>query len=236
MTTTRPPICFIDTETDGLHHGRQAWEIAIIKRHTDPQMPAARADFVAPLNEYDILHVFVDLPSLRTADPYALRLGRFWDRHPVGRELSGKTPVPSDVPLLSVRAAARRVAAFTHGTHIVGVNPTFDTETLAGLLRTEGLTPQWDYHLEDLVAETVGYLRGSRATAAAISPPQFAQGRLLALPDDVTALPWKSDLLAAAVDVEPAPEHERHTALGDARWALRWHDTLAGLTSPAVTS
>ncbi|KAB2806968.1 hypothetical protein F9L07_28460 [Pimelobacter simplex] len=218
MTTTRPPICFVDTETDGLHHGRQAWEIAIIRRDTDPDT----GDGVERWTE-STWHVLVHLPSMRTSDNFALAKGGFWDRHPTGRQLSGKPAIPTDVPLVSARAAAREIAVLTHGAHIVGVNPTFDVEIFASMLRAEGLTPQWDYHLEDLVAETVGYLRGGRATADAISPAQWAR----TAPRSVTDLPWRSDELARAVGVEDLPEGERHTALGDARWARRWHDILA---------
>ena len=32
--------------------------------------------------------------------------------------------------------------------------------------------------------------------------------------------------LAAAIGVPPAAAAERHTALGDARWAARWFDAL----------
>ena len=43
--------------------------------------------------------------------------------------------------------AAKVVAAWTHGAHIVGAVPNFDAEVLASLLRYNGLTPAWHYHL-----------------------------------------------------------------------------------------
>lgn len=40
--------------------------------------------------------------------------------------------------------------------------------------------------------------------------------------------PWPSDELSRLCGVEPSGEHERHTALGDARWAMRRYDAIIG--------
>ncbi len=233
MTTPTMPICIVDTETDGLHHGRQAWEIAIIRRD-----PIATDDGLETWVD-STWHVFVALPSMRTSDNFALQVGGFWDRHPTGRELSGKDLIPSPVPLVSARAAARRIATLTHGAHIVGVNPTFDVEIFAAMLRAEGLTPQWDYHLEDLVAETAGFLRALLVVRAVGKdlPWPIPSAKVARTDDelvDLVALPWKSDDLAAAVGVEPTATSDRHTALGDARWTARWYDTLARIRPAAI--
>lgn len=202
MTNTPAPIVFLDTETDGLHPGRRVWEIAMIRRDETGQREK---------------RMFVGI-DLRNSDPYGLNVGCFWDRHPSGRKLSGKDPLPGPpVPVYCKHDAASEVMRWTFGAHLVGVNPAFDAETLAGLLRAEGYVPSWDYHLEDLVAETVGWIRARGGTAP---------------------LPWKSDVLSAMVGVEPLEEHERHTALGDARWAMRWYDalTIADASVLAVTA
>jgi len=39
-------------------------------------------------------------------------------------------------------------------------------------------------------------------------------------------LPWDSDDLTAALGLDPVPEDERHTALGDARWVMRIYDAV----------
>lgn len=44
----------------------------------------------------------------------------------------------------------------------------------------------------------------------------------------VTIPPWRSDDLSRTCGVEPPSDDERHTALGDARWALRWYDAMTG--------
>lgn len=46
----------------------------------------------------------------------------------------------------------------THGAHLVGAAPNFDAEVLAALLRDNGLTPSFHYHLIDVEALAVGWL------------------------------------------------------------------------------
>ncbi|WP_267595512.1 hypothetical protein [Carbonactinospora thermoautotrophica] len=41
-------------------------------------------------------------------------------------------------------------------------------------------------------------------------------------------MPWRSDELSIACEVEPAPPEDRHTALGDARWARDLYDAITG--------
>jgi len=89
--------------------------------------------------------------------------------------------------------------------HIVGAVPNFDTERLARLLsRFWYGPPSWHHHLIDVEALAVGYLA--------------AQGWR-------PKLPWDSDLLSRACGVEP-PTTERHTAMGDARWARDLYDAI----------
>lgn len=189
-------LCFVDTETDGVHPDRKVWEVAMIRRETD-----------GTENEIDF---FVEI-DLSTADPFGLKVGRFYGRHPLGRYLAGKgvvMPEPYDDgdEYLSATEAARMVARYTHGAHLVGAVPNFDAEVLARLLRDERLTPSWHYHLIDVEPLMVG------ALASRIDVP----------------LPWKSDDLSRAISVEPPSEDERHTALGDARWAMRCYDAVLG--------
>lgn len=201
------PLCFIDTETTGVHPGRQVWEVAMIRREDD-------------LTQEVLFFVDVDLAS---ADPFGLKVGGFYDRHPAGRWLSNKGG-PVEFPWgtemgrhLDKATAAKVVARFTHGAHLVGAVPNFDAETLAPLLREHGLTPAWHYHLIDVENLAAGWLLGH---AAAMGTP----------PDVVTAAipPWKSDELSRHCGVEPPGEDERHTALGDARWAMRLYDAISG--------
>lgn len=188
------PLVFLDTETDGLHPGRRAWEVAMIRRDDTGQ--TERTFFVG----LDLQH----------SDPFGLKIGGFWDRHPIGRKLSGKDPHPGPIAMSS-HDAAREVMRVTFGAHIVGLVPNFDTEVLARLLRSQGYLPSWHYHLIDVETMAVGWLNALT-------------------PDDEPPLepPWKSDELSLECGVEPPAEADRHTALGDARWAMRWYDALTG--------
>lgn len=190
MTAT---ICAVDTETDGVHPDRNAWEVALIRRDENGQRE---------------LSFFMEI-DLSTADPFGLRVGRFYDRHPVGRWLAKQTeglvPVPGDANLWSCTDAAYAIAQMTHGAHLVGAVPNFDAEVFDHLLRKNGLSPGWHYHLVDVEALAVG----------------FAAAKGLAL-----APPWKSDTLMDEIGVESPAEEDRHTALGDARWALRVYDAV----------
>lgn len=95
----------------------------------------------------------------------------------------------------------------TAGRHLAGAVVSFDEERLRRLAWQWGHTPKWHYHLIDVEALAVGWLAG-RAV-----PP---------------TLPWNSDALTAALGLPPVPEDERHTALGDARWAKAIYDRCMG--------
>lgn len=208
------PIVFLDTETDGVHPGRKVYEIAMIRRETNGQRTETQ--------------FFVDI-DLATADKFGLAVGKFYDRHPIGRTLSAAAMNDSctnaawepvgrhDGRMLNQAAAAMRVARWTHDAHIVGAVPNFDTELLDGLLRENGLIPAWHYHLIDVENLAAGWLAAGGAHAAGFTASEV---RAAITP------PWKSDELSRILGVEPPTEDERHTALGDARWAERLYDRI----------
>jgi hypothetical protein len=188
---TMTPLVFADSETDGIHPDRKPWEIAFIRRDET--------------GEHE-LSFFLDI-DLRTADPFGLRVGGFYDRHPLGRSISGSRPSGGQ-SLCTLDEAALLVANWTHGAHIIGAVPNFDTHVFDRLLRDHGLIPSHHYHLVDVENLAVGYLAGQ---GNPIQPP------------------WKSDALSEALGLDPIPEEERHTALGDARFAMRIYDRVMGV-------
>lgn len=141
--------------------------------------------------------------DLGRADPMALKITRFRER----RTYDGQMPVGQ---------FAQTFAKLTDGAHLVGAVPSFDEERLRKLLRAHGECPTWHYHLIDVEAMAVGYLHG--ALEESDGDRQFPR----------PSLPWRSDDLSRECGVDPPGEDERHTALGDARWAWRWYRALVG--------
>lgn len=195
------PIAFMDTETDGLRPDRKVWEVAVVRREPDGR-------------EFE-WQAFVEI-DLSTADPFGLNVGRFYERHPFGRYIALGDDRGLGNALLPTQTAIK-VAQLTHGAHIVGAVPSFDTNVLDGLLRAEGLIPAWHYHLIDVEVLAVGYLAGRGKTVV------DEQGNTrLRTPS------YSSDELTEALGVEAASEDERHTAMGDVRWAMRMYDAIMG--------
>jgi DNA polymerase III epsilon subunit-like protein len=199
-------ICFIDTETTSLRPDRRAWEIGIIAREP------GRGDV-----EH---HWFIDAYDLDlgNADPMALKIGRFYERHPQYR--LDREPELTDVE--EEADVLRHVEAVTRGAHLVGAVVSFDAEVLGTRMRSLGICPSWHYHLIDVEPLAVGRLafeagyyetKGEKATAKALL--------------DAAAPPWKSDELSNALGIVP-DENTRHTALGDARWARAIYDAVMG--------
>lgn len=194
-------LVFVDIETDGLHPGRRAWEIAMIRRDDTGEREC---------------RMFLPL-DLKFSDPAALKIGGFWERHPMGRKLAGK-PAPSNDPMLcevptpcepvtSAHEAAKKVMEWTFGAHLVGANPAFDAQVLERLLRSEGYLPSWHHHLIDVETMAVGWLVGQGLTVG---------------------IPWKSDELADRCGVSSPTKQGRHTALGDTRWVRDWFNLMDG--------
>jgi len=212
------PICFLDTETDGVHPDRKVWEVAMIRRDDTGQHET---------------EFFVDI-DLSTADPFGLKVGGFYKRHPLGQRLSAPlidSGYARSIPPAGATgyyrtgfAAAVEVANWTHGATIVGAVPSFDADVLSRLLRSHGLTPAWHYHLIDVEPMAVGWLNG-------VAMQAVNDGVLDRADFGKTAPPYKSDELSLACGIDPPTDEERHTAMGDARWVMRWYDRLTGGTA-----
>jgi len=212
-------ICFVDCETTSLRPDRRAWEIGLIAR--EPGKPDVEHQWF--IDAYDL--------DLGNADVMSLKIGRFYERHPqyqLERE-ADYTEVASEVEAL------RLVEAITRGAHIVGAVPNFDTEVLGARMRANGICPSWHHHLIDVEALAVGYLNGRRARQNEIVdryPLENDGARAPGLvrwndPIEHSRPPWKSDALAAALGITVSDE-ERHTALGDAKWARAIYDAVTG--------
>jgi hypothetical protein len=224
MTRPIAPIAFLDTETITLEPGPDViWEVGVITRDDDGQA--------------DQEWLFQLRPNLDRANPESLRISRYEERYKIGRGVQALAWAPPTLALedfpaaqLSYGAAAHALHSLLKDRHVVGAVPNFDTERL-GLfmrkhLRSSGSGPvaeyrdAWHYHLVDVEHLAVGSLVTRRL--------EFPGG--LAADFDPWP-PWDSDALTKALGLDPVPDDQRHTALGDCRWARSIWDTVMGVTS-----
>lgn len=192
------PICFVDTETTGL----------------DPDKHAIwEIGLITPDGEEHVWQFPVDE---MTADPIALNIGRYWDRrwgthneinsvsaiYDAHKPASRRKNFPDEGRALKPTPEwGRWFREKTAGCHLAGAVVSFDEERLRRLLRSLGVLSRWHYHLVDVEA--------------------LAAGALGQQP------PWDSNELSLAVGVDPE-QFDRHTALGDARWAKAIYDAVIG--------
>ncbi len=222
---TADGVCFVDCETTGLDPERhEIWEVGLI----------------LPDGSEHSWQLPVDLSR---ADAIALNIGRFHERYDVA-------PYGLVESADLKRSFAREFVHMTRGLHLAGCVVSFDAERLARLLRANGECPMWHYHLIDVEALAAGWLAGRRhasdyasktsetgdCTYVAINTEggpssrcrihpwtdhEVSSGPTGALP------PWKSVDLSRAVGVKPE-DFEKHTALGDARWAKAIYEAVMG--------
>jgi DNA polymerase III epsilon subunit-like protein len=194
---TTPKIVFLDTETTSLRPDRRAWDIALIVR--EPGKPDAEHQwFVQP----------ADL-DLAGADPKALQVGRFYERHPA---LAG-TGDPWEPGDVTEQIVMTEVEHLTRGAHLVAAVPAFDAEVLATRMRAHGLLPAWHHHLIDVGTLAAGCTAGSgwwpKTTVNVLD-----------------ALPWSTTHLGEYLGVPTPADTDRHTAIGDARYARDLFDAV----------
>ncbi|WP_280335464.1 hypothetical protein [Nocardia wallacei] len=235
MTTTPTTVAevvevFCDTETTHRDHRARPWEITLIPREHPPAGPPVDTEIILQITDVD----------LTDADPEALDVGRFWQRHIV----HGSNPPEHVVlpPLMSripdwteyrgrtvgvtEAFAAVLVTAWTTGGHLIGVNTQFDMRVLTAMLARHGIAPAWHYHPRCVADHAAGYLAGVLA------------GYRAALTGDTSIVPDANDVAAALAfprystrvlrlaGIEPPAADARHTAYGDTDWARRAWDRL----------
>lgn len=202
-------IVFLDVESTGLDPLRhKLWNVGMVIRYSDG-------------TEDD--HEWMWWPDLSTADPMALRVNHFYDR--AGQMLGAPWSegfgdvayvVNEDLPYLQSHGkAAHNIAHYLDGATIVGAIPSFDVNFLTPWLREHGHVYTGHYHLIDIEALVAGFL-------FRLNPPRDAP-----VEAKIGMPPWKSDDLSKEVGVDPE-DFDRHTALGDAKWARALWDAVVG--------
>lgn len=138
--------------------------------------------------------------DLGKADPRALEIGNFYDRYPERGD--------PGLEISSIWTFAKEFEKLTRGMHLGGCVPSFDEERLRKLLRRKGAAPGWHYHIVDVEPLMIGFIAGCGAQS-------------------MPSLPWKSADLSRSIGVDP-DLFEKHTALGDARWARECYLAVMG--------
>lgn len=215
-------VAFVDTETLGLDPDRNPiWEIAVIVdgvEHCWTQVIP-----LAPL---------VGVPDYPVWTPegankgFGIRIIEDGAREPVPMfghyisrwvlENTGIQERYDHQTALWPSESIEKFATLVDGRHIVGAVPSFDEERLRRQYRDRGhaLETQfpWHYHLIDVEALMVGYLLGRAENEGYIE----------------LDLPWRSDSLSLLVGIDPPRGSDRHSALGDARWAKAIYEKIMG--------
>lgn len=208
-------LAFVDAETTGLEPGRHhVWELACILRERGRK---------------DRELCWRIRPDLRTADPNALRVGRYYERMGelaadyVGaafRDVDSRSTSNADPWPCGAHSVAKSLASLLDGAHLVACNPAFDAGFLAAFLRAHGQAPGWHYRLKDIGSLAQGYQHGRVRELLSADPE-------LDVTDLLPAAPWHSDELSRMIGVDP-DGFDRHTALGDARWVRAQWDAITG--------
>lgn len=201
---TSAAICFLDLETTGLDPLRhEAWDFYAIRREPD----GTERHFGFMTREEDL--------DLSTADPFALSVGGFYDRHPYS-EL-GRRALPEWTVTKSAREIAKEMSRAVRDAHIIGAVPDFDVAFLKRLFRRHSQPWGGHYHLIDVEALMVGYLRAKAAYAQEPEYKEFVR--------NLVAPPWGSKEISQACGIDPQGFDE-HTARGDVLWARAVYDTV----------
>lgn len=209
-------VAFVDTETTGLDPDRHPiWEVALIT-----------PDGGEHVWQFPVVEI--------EADPFALDIGRWWDRrwgtdvdvteldaiYEAHTEKTRRKYFPDEGRAIkSGEKWCQYFRTLTTGSHLCGAVVSFDEERLRRLLRSRGVLPRWHYHLIDVEALAVGWLAAGRDPLE----PMTEETHVPEL--DKCAPPWKSGDLSRAVGVDP-DKFDRHTALGDARWAKAMYEAV----------
>jgi hypothetical protein len=209
-------LCFIDCETTSLRPDRRAWEVGIIVREPWTVKHPDGPDTVEPRDSEYVCQVHADDLDLGNADLMSLKIGRFHERH-IG--FGGDPDKATALPEIERLAEVERL---TRGAHLVGAVVSFDAEVLAARMRAHGICPSWHYHIICAEGLAAGCL--SERARHYEAKGQTETARVLR---ETATPPWKSDELSAALGVRVSDE-ERHTALGDAAWAMRIYDAVMG--------
>lgn len=222
MPLSEYPIVCIDTETFGLRRNTQPiWEVAAI--WPDGGQNLWQLDWSHRGEEPELLQ-----DILADAHPFALEMNGYLGRFGVDPKLddvSYRVCTPFEFIIQFSMQLKVVESDFGAKAHLAGAVVSFDEERIRELYDVHTNTPEgedinypWHYHLIDVESMLLDRY------AMLVSTRQLVDGN----EDGPSTLPipYKAIQLAEAFDIEPTPDEERHTALGDARWVKRVLEAL----------
>jgi hypothetical protein len=182
-------LLFCDTETTSLSYETgEVWEVAAIVRETED----------GPGNDTEY-HWFLPVGDLKKADPFALNIGKFWERHPMALYYQDNKHNGWD-GVTDLSTFAHDFWKLSKGANFVANVPDFDSWRISKIIqKNTSLFPMWHYHL--------------------VCCENLAAGKLGMEP------PWKSDDVFEALGYKRNKETQ-HTAMGDAREVRDIYDLI----------
>jgi hypothetical protein len=205
-------VVVLDLETTGLEpaQGHEPWEYGLIVR--DPGQPNTE-------------HLWRTMPDLSKADPEALAKNRFHE-HAQKMHATWSPGLTFDLAVTEEPppwgwsdpgTLARQIAGIIDGAAVVGANPGFDVERfLRPWLARHG--EAYTAHYRPLCVTAMGYAwLCARGLAGGLS------------------WPLNSNEVSQRLGVDPGG-YDRHTALGDCRWAAAQLDVVTSCPLPSADS
>lgn len=204
-------LVIVDTETTGLDPDtEQVFEIAVYDLDTDT---------------YKTWTIEPHPDTIEAMHPKAAEVNRYHERTADKDWLWTVEHYSHGYENKEVHDMLHDLSNWLDGNHILGAVPDFDARFLTTMYKAFDFdAPRWHYHLIDIEAVAVGYMLHAKALHG-LSSSTEAWLKVQQI-DQLLELPYKSDDLAAWFGVEPAPEVERHTALGDVMWTKRWWEAM----------
>lgn len=209
-------LCFADCETTGFYvdAGHEVWEWAVI-------VERASGEIVERSGQLPV--------DVSKADPQSLAMNGWYDRsvqHKQGEyawEFSEQGFTHYDESRW-MQTWAREFMEVVHGCALIGAVPSFDERFLSKALRKGGGVACWHYQPVDVETLAVGYMIGDMH--AAIDEGLRVEPSAISIVDRLRMPPWDSEELSLLLGVDPL-RFDRHTALGDVKWAQAiWHTIM----------
>lgn len=202
-------ICFLDTETLGLHPDAPIWDFAAIRR-----FESGGEDKTEFRVQHDPAQWLDEMASTPHGEQF---VNDYMDRYD-----------PRDAA--TEFDAAVMMNILTRDALVIACNPGFDLPRIDKLIIKHGMTPSYHYHPLDISSVVLGALAVVRSHQEQVAAAYSSFSHVTGIDYSVAELPgppWKSDVLAAAAGVK-SEDYARHTAAGDVAWTVAQWDAVIG--------